>query len=160
MNYKCHTYLYIQNIYVQELSVSGRSCGAGKSWGAGFGLVWPQRLSGGYKGYGVRVPGTSQWPSSDTAATYNLRMFHVWNFGLRGYTWENWEELGSLRKMFTDVSRIKHVKTTEETLKTTNEMRKIHVKNEWIAYKSLMHRACITNYLRSSTHDLRMLGGN
>ncbi len=82
---------------------------------------------------------------------------------LPGYTWVyggNCEEFVPLREIFTDVSRINHVKTTEETLKTTNEMRKIHVKNEWIAYKSLMDRACITNYLRASTHDLRMLGDN
>ena len=84
--------------------------------------------------------------------------YEIWV--LRGYTWENWEELRSLREIFTDVSRMNHVKTTEETLKTTNEMRKIHVKNEWIAYKSLIDRACITNYLRASRHDLHMLGGN
>ncbi len=75
---------------------------------------------------------------------------------LCGYTWENWVELGSLGEIFTDASRMNHVKTTEETLKTTNEMRKIHVKNEWIPYKSLMDCACNTNYLRVSTHDLRM----
>ncbi len=106
------------------------------------------------------------WHSlKDMSHSHYVQFAHIprmkfWYVDIRGYTWENWEELRSLREIITDVSRMNHVKTTEETLKTSNEMRKIHVKNEWIAYKSLMDRVCITNYLSASTHDLRMLGDN